>query len=113
MLRLYLITLVSINPPSLVHGNEMHPVINMKQGPIFTVSQIKFNNAALVANLVIFSFNVHIHFLYFIYGWELVYHFLQQSYDHLQASLLCYSWTKWSFTNLRSKLWSPQLLKYY
>lgn len=76
MLRLYLITLVSINPPGFVHSNGMHPVINMKQGPIFTVSQINFNSAAVVSNISIISFNVHINLLYFIDGFELDFHLL-------------------------------------
>lgn len=76
MLRLYLITLVSINPPIFVHCNGMHPVINMKQGPFFTVSQINFNSAAFVTKVSIISFNVHINLLYFIDGLELAFHLL-------------------------------------
>lgn len=71
MLKLYLIRLLSINPPSFVHSNGMHPGINMKQGPVFTVSWINFNSAAVISNII--SFNVHINLLYFIvfYWWIL------------------------------------------
>lgn len=32
----------------VIHCNGMHPVINMKQGPVFIVLQINFNREAVI-----------------------------------------------------------------